>query len=221
MTDAPAPTPDPRRDAGDTSAKLIAAGLHLFGQRGFAGTSTRALADEAGVNVAAIGYHFGGKAGLRKACAEHLAERISAVFDAAASTPLPRTADAAAAEIERILRDFSALLLTTSGARDFVPFLLRELSDSGETADLIFEQVFLPRHARLCALWSVATGRPAEAVDVRLSVFASIGQVLYFRIAQRFVERRMGWDEIGPREATRIADTVTENLRLVLEGQSP
>ena len=43
------------------------AGLRLFAQHGFSKTSTRELADAAQVNVAAISYYFGDKAGLYRA----------------------------------------------------------------------------------------------------------------------------------------------------------
>ncbi len=43
------------------------AGLRLFAQQGFAKTSTRELAEAASVNVAAISYYFGDKAGLYRA----------------------------------------------------------------------------------------------------------------------------------------------------------
>jgi AcrR family transcriptional regulator len=47
--------------------RLLQAGLRLFAQQGFAKTSTRELAEAAGVNVAAISYYFGDKAGLYRA----------------------------------------------------------------------------------------------------------------------------------------------------------
>jgi AcrR family transcriptional regulator len=53
--------PDPAR------ARLLRAGLRLFSQQGFAATTTRELAQAAGVNVAAISYYFGDKAGLYRA----------------------------------------------------------------------------------------------------------------------------------------------------------
>jgi AcrR family transcriptional regulator len=53
-----------RHDAEATRGRLLASGLRLFALQGFARTSTRELAEDAGVNVAAISYHFGDKAGL-------------------------------------------------------------------------------------------------------------------------------------------------------------
>lgn len=47
--------------------RLLLAGLRLFAHQGFAKTSTRELAEAAGVNVAAISYYFGDKAGLYRA----------------------------------------------------------------------------------------------------------------------------------------------------------
>jgi AcrR family transcriptional regulator len=47
--------------------RLLMAGLRLFALQGFAKTSTRELAEAAGVNVAAISYYFGDKAGLYRA----------------------------------------------------------------------------------------------------------------------------------------------------------
>jgi TetR/AcrR family transcriptional regulator, regulator of cefoperazone and chloramphenicol sensitivity len=51
----------------DTRQRLVSAGLRLFAAHGFAKTSTRELAEAAQVNIAAISYHFGDKAGLYRA----------------------------------------------------------------------------------------------------------------------------------------------------------
>jgi AcrR family transcriptional regulator len=64
------PPADPSRaapDTGDTRARLLQAAIRLFAHQGFARTSTRELAEAAQVNVAAISYHFGDKAGLYRA----------------------------------------------------------------------------------------------------------------------------------------------------------
>ena len=49
----------------DARERLIQAALRLFSERGFDGTGIRDLAEAAGVNVAAVNYHFGSKENLR------------------------------------------------------------------------------------------------------------------------------------------------------------
>lgn len=56
-----------RSDGVEARARLLHAALHLFAEKGFANTSTRELAAAAGVNIAAISYYFGDKAGLYRA----------------------------------------------------------------------------------------------------------------------------------------------------------
>ena len=56
-----------RSDGAEARARLLNAALRLFAEKGFANTSTRELATAAGVNIAAISYYFGDKAGLYRA----------------------------------------------------------------------------------------------------------------------------------------------------------
>lgn len=60
----------------DTKSALLDAAESLFAANGFAATSMRQLAHRAGVNLAAAGYHFGGKSELAMAV---LARRIGPI----------------------------------------------------------------------------------------------------------------------------------------------
>jgi AcrR family transcriptional regulator len=63
----------PRTDGIEARERLLAAALQLFAEKGFAKTSTRDIAQAAGVNIASIKYYFGDKAGLYRAVfVEHL-----------------------------------------------------------------------------------------------------------------------------------------------------
>lgn len=78
------PTPGKRRAGrrsvhtteaeGDAGSKLIEAGLLLFGTNGFHATSTRQIAQEAGLNISLIRYYFGTKEGLYRACLDAVKE---------------------------------------------------------------------------------------------------------------------------------------------------
>jgi AcrR family transcriptional regulator len=62
-----APSPDILNHPDSARERLLQAGLRLFAHHGYSKTSTRELAEAAQVNVAAISYYFGDKAGLYRA----------------------------------------------------------------------------------------------------------------------------------------------------------
>ncbi len=214
--------------AEQTRAALIRAALSLFGQKGFDGTSTRDIAAAANANIGSIAYHFGGKEGLRLACAGFIVETIQRVAGqamAAGAPSVPGAAGEAAAmaQIEAILQRMVGFIVAQPEAGEIVQFVLRELSHPTAALDAIYAGVFEPVHRRLCDIWAAATGEAAEAEDTRLRVFAIIGQVVYFRIGREAVLRRMGWSSIGPAEAARIAGIVSENvhaIRSAIKGKS-
>lgn len=207
----------PRIADTDTRGRLIEAALHLFGHRGFEGTSTRQLAARAGTNVASIAYHFGGKSGLRDACARKVAERVSGVLDTPGASCEHPTPEAAREQIETLVAAFVRFIVATPQSRDMVAFMLRELTDPGETTETIYAEVIDPQHRAMCDLWAAATGRHADDDEIKLTVFATLGQILYFRIAEPFVGRRMAWDHVGTAETGKIADLVRANLRASIE----
>ena len=69
-----------------TRQKLIASAIRSFGQKGYDGASIRDIAEAAGVNIAGIAYHFGGKEQLYRACLQHITETIRSGLGEAAST---------------------------------------------------------------------------------------------------------------------------------------
>lgn len=54
----------PIKDPADTKGKILHKAFELFGRFGYAGTSIRQIAQESGVNLAAINYHFQNKENL-------------------------------------------------------------------------------------------------------------------------------------------------------------
>ncbi len=53
-------------------ARIRAAALNRFGTEGFAATTVRVIASDAGVSPALVLHHFGSKEGLRQACNEYV-----------------------------------------------------------------------------------------------------------------------------------------------------
>ena len=150
----------PRRSGDATRAAIIDAALRAFGERGYDGASTRAIAADAGTNVASISYHFGGKEGLRTACARHVTAQVSRVMGTA--SPPPRDPDAARTTLTAMLRGLCHFLLLRPQASLIAAFMVREMARPSPALDLIYIGAFEGIHRRLCALWANATGLDAE-----------------------------------------------------------
>ena len=199
-------------------ADLIAAGLYLFGHDGFAATSTRALAARAGTNVASIAYHFGGKDGLRMACAEEVLRRITAVAGAPAEPP-QMPPDEALGWLDGMLRALVGFLTQAPQAADIVGFMLREMAEDGPALALIYQNFFRHKHREFCQLIAMVTGGDPDSQDTRLLAFTLLGQLVYFRIGQPIVSRRMGWPQYGEAESRAIADRLSANLHAILRAE--
>ncbi|MFC1417534.1 TetR/AcrR family transcriptional regulator [Streptacidiphilus cavernicola] len=114
--------------------RIVAAATTLFAEHGYDGTTTRGIAAAAGLNMATVAYHVGGKPDLYQEVMRraHQAEQDAlgpalADFRSAARTDAPA---AAAALVDRYL-DFCL-------AQPHVPalWMRRWLADAAEVADL-------------------------------------------------------------------------------------
>jgi AcrR family transcriptional regulator len=64
----------------ETRDRLVEAALEIFAARGFDGATTRAIAERAGVALAALPYHFETKDALWRAAADRIFERLRERF---------------------------------------------------------------------------------------------------------------------------------------------
>lgn len=133
-------------DSGDARLRLLRAAIRLFALQGFAKTSTRELAEAAQVNVAAISYYFGDKAGLYRAA---LLEPMDPTEDLARFTdpalPLP---DALAG----FFAGFLEPLRQGDDARLCTKLHLREMLESTGLVDGGLARSIQPLHDALLAL---------------------------------------------------------------------
>src|SRR3989442_523414 len=114
-----------------TRERLLDAAEALFSARGFRATSVRDITAEAGCNLAAVNYHFGGKVNLYPEMFHH---RLAALREQRISTR--RRARAAAgdrASWEIVLRAFTPAFpdppVDESGGRPRMRLISRELLD--------------------------------------------------------------------------------------------
>jgi AcrR family transcriptional regulator len=139
----------------DTKQAILDAAEGLFGEQGYAATSMRSIVAAAGVNLAAIHYHFGSKEALLEAVVDRRGKPLEhgrfehlTRFEAEAGGNGPA--------VEQILEAFlaPAIRLTrdpSGGGRRFVQLVGRLLGEPGEGFRKAFTQQFGPTVARFGA----------------------------------------------------------------------
>jgi AcrR family transcriptional regulator len=149
----PAETVDPagprRRDADRTRQALLDAAHRRFARNGYAATTVRDIAQDAGVNVALISRYFESKAGLFEACLESAGRAMSR------SAGTVTTPGEVAAAIGR-----QTAAAPDSGPPDELLILLRSSGD--EHAERIRIGVLRSYSERLSDLAAPGTGRRAD-----------------------------------------------------------
>lgn len=206
----------------DTRQRLVLAALEVFGHYGFEGTSTRQLAERAGVNLAAIPYHFGGKEGLYAAVAKHIAARVGEALGPMVEMLQARLAKgeldrpAALGCLKELLDRFALTLIANPEAESWARFVIREQMEPTAAFEVLYNGVMRRVHGTLCALLAVVTDRPAEDEATKLLAFTLVGQLMVFRVARAAVLRRMGWNGFTAEHIAAIRSLVHANVDAIL-----
>lgn len=214
------PAAEAATDRGDvTRQKLLAAAIDVFGRQGYDGTTTRRLAQAAGVNLQAIPYYFGGKEGLYIAAAEHLVVLISAHVAAKRERLRNRIADADRAgglgvgEARALLAELADTVVGLFISREseaWARFIIREQMAPTEAFRRIQRGVMQPMTEVAGRLVAILLGEAPDSEHVRLRTLALFGSILMFRTGRATVLARLEWEEIGPREADAVRSLVRE-----------
>jgi len=197
----------------DTKAHLIRAASELFAERGFHGTTVRDIAARAGVNLASGHYHYGSKKDLYLAV-------LRAQFADIRAQLARRGAARPARELKRLSRTAIAALLQTR-AHAMLDLLIgpppglhgtlmqREMIDPSEALPVIVEEFIAPMvHEMQQIVARLAPGLSRGAVE--RSVFAIMGQVLFYRFTMPATLRLWGLPVYPPRLSQQLAEHVAE-----------
>jgi len=212
---------EPRADRGDaTRQKLLAASIEVFGRLGFDGASTRAVADEAGVNLQAIPYYFGSKDGLYVATAEHIATQIKSHVAELYVRAQARLAEAEArgAALEpKVARDLlteiiqlKATLFVSDDSQGWARFLQREQLEPTEAFARVYRGVMKPSFELIAKLVGILLDENPASEHVRLRAMALLGSVMVFRSANAAATTHLGWTTIGQREVDAVRALAAE-----------
>jgi AcrR family transcriptional regulator len=199
-----------------TRRKLVDAGLRLFAEFGVEGVRTRVLADAAGVNQAAIPYHFGGKEGVYSAVVEETVKEIAeglgktGLMNVTAEAIQAMPADACRDHLQALVRAFALLILAPGRPRERTALIVREQLQPTGNFNVLFNGFIAPLHSTVSALVARLSLVDLDGLTAVIKAHAIIGQVLAFAVAQNSYLLRAQQQAISIRDAEHIADTLSD-----------
>jgi AcrR family transcriptional regulator len=133
----------------ETRTRILDAAEELFMQHGFEGTSMRLLTAKAGVNLAAVNYHFGSKDALIEALFRRRLDPMNTERVAA----LDRLEDFSAENIIRAFVRPSLRLIEDAqgGGRNFIRLLGRTYTEPAKPVRVLIGQMYAPTMERFKA----------------------------------------------------------------------
>lgn len=146
----------PRPDGDATRARIIDAAGQLFGDKGFAETTSKAIAAMAEVDLASINYHFGSRDGLYDAVLAEAHRRLISVTELHEIVNAPQPPQA------RLRRLLELIVSRAMGERGWNAHVLaRELLSPTSHLDVLFAEEMPPKFQLVARLLSEMTGVPA------------------------------------------------------------
>jgi len=193
-----------------TRDRLLAEALRLFAVKGFEAVGTRELAAAAGVNTAAIAFHFGGKDGLYaevvRAVAGELACRYQEAFgaartesDAAGEEPLLRAS--------RVIAKLVAALAASNRSQWMSLLLQREFITPTACFDTLYEGAIRPCLEAFSRLVEETSGLAAANLDNKVLAYSLFTMASAFSRNGNFL-RFAGKSGYTPQDAEAIGRAV-------------
>lgn len=215
----------PRGDA--TRTRLIEAAIEIFAANGFDGTSTRMLAERAHANLGAIPYYFGGKAGLYRAAAQHIADGVSekmlgVVTEVELALKDPTLKHAQLFELldRLMIKTFAALVLGSAEADSWSYFIVREQMRPQEGFEILYRSVI----GRIQRLLVTLTARLLKVSDddprTAIRAMTIMGEIMIFRTARAATMKRLGWSRFTEERLSEVQSVLRENFRHLLGSLS-
>ncbi|MDB5580123.1 MAG: hypothetical protein JWR80_5299 [Bradyrhizobium sp.] len=206
------------RTSTDSSDHLLRSALELFGQRGFAGASCRAIAKAAGMTMSQITYHFGGKEELYRAVARHVAGEISRGIPLTGPVGKVDMCPAdARARIKTLFAAFLGLMVQPRNVA-WVGFIMREQMEPTQAFEELYQGAIGPILEELSALLRAVSRNRLSVTDAQLRAVSMFGQALVFRLARAAVLRLNQWSDIAGVNGEMVQAAVLGNLDAILDS---
>jgi TetR/AcrR family transcriptional regulator, regulator of cefoperazone and chloramphenicol sensitivity len=200
----------------DTQTRLLEAAGQVFAEKGFQDATVRRICERAGVNIAAINYHFGDKEQLYVASVRHAFQcRLE-------SMPIPNWPPGTPPAQK--LRDFIHVVVDRMCNDHYLPWqwqlLMRELSQPSQAGESIVRDFIGPVYGLLRGILQEALPGEVDEVKLHLTAFSIMGQCFYHRVARPIIRLVVGEEEHARYVSRLVADHIAD-FTLAALGLAP
>src|ERR1700760_4930784 len=197
-----------------TRDKILSAAGEVFAEQGFEGATIRAITERAGVNVAAVNYHFRDKAELYTRVVIDACSARAAWHDVIAEAP-----NSPQERLRSLIRHFLEYLLDPERAAWKRRLMAREMANPTSALDELVEKNIRPlREEFLLPTLRELTGNKLTRRQLSLISISVLGQCHYFLQGQPIIERLNPDFKIGAAEIAEIAEIAEHIARFSLAG---
>jgi len=212
----------------DTRRRLIETAIDVFATHGYDGTSTRLLAERAGVNLPAIQYHFGSKEGLYRAVVGYFADYIEqqmapvgARVKAAFAAGKPSRAVALRLLLE-LLEDFVGLVFeggegdTRTSVESRKLFIARAEVERSAALESLYASMRRGVGEPCAALVARLIGRSLKDEQTWLRTAAILGQATVF--CNKPAARTLHWRSMDRTRVRAVQRVVCAHTKAIFAG---
>ncbi len=187
----------------DTRQKLINYAGEIFSAKGFESTTVREVCQAAGVNIAAIHYHFGDKERLYLECVKHAHCQHGMIdFDWPNGTSSQE-------KLTTMVTHMLTMMLATDQPAWQIELMMRELARPTAACRVLVEEFISPVFTQLLAIVSEMLPAETPLLARQQTAFSVVAQCLLYRY-----HRPIGQLLIGEEQFQRLlnVDTVARQI---------
>lgn len=194
---------EPSRQSAETRDKILEAASRLFAENGYRGTTIERIIRSAGVNIAAVNYHFGGKENLYKQTWRHAHDRLMAAVPPDGGVPADRPPE------ERLRgRIRAGLERALLGDAIELKIIRNEMANPTGLLQQVIDDAIRPVRQATQALLRELLGTQATSLDVELcevNLIAPLMHVAHHNQAQKH-------EGLGPIFREDMLEAMTEHF---------
>ncbi|WP_419661370.1 transcriptional regulator, TetR family [Desulfosarcina variabilis str. Montpellier] len=202
-------------DEKSVKQKILNAAGDVFGRKGYKAATIREICRTAGVNVASINYHFGGKKELYRTVVEDLLSRTFAQY------PVDEDVDPQSSPENRLrafVRGALRRLLSPDGLSGYPgkgQLVAKEMADPSPFLDDLVDEFIRPTAAVLLSIIQELLGPKATIKQMVRCQISVIGQCFHYAMARPIISRLAAVDY----QDTSIIEELTDHItRFSLAG---